>query len=377
MDHDTGYCKLSVTCLGGIGFTEPPSYSGSGFSYPKAQPSQLFYSGFLLGNSASWLVDRFYSQPASSGVNEDFGIVDSLRPVVPPGSGDEHFRCVMDDGGHPSPKDVRVTQHSHQSADPGYDDFVVLAYDISNNGSSQVDGIYAGIISDFDIGSAPTTNTVVSNETKRYSFMRQQSGANPCVGMKILDPPSFANLVAVDHARYVYPDSCVTDGQKYRLLNGEIELRNSNRAYDWSVGVSVGPFDLPVGATQRVAFAFLGGTSEAEFEANADSAQSWYDANSAVFEPPAPRLPETRSLEAAPNPFTRQVSINCQVPVAGRVRIQVFDVTGRELATLHDGAAAAGRLTATWQPGEIANGVYLVKAALPDGTLTEKLMLLR
>ena len=378
MDHDTGYCKLTVSCLGGIGFTEPPALDlGSGFSYPKASASQLFYSSFLLGNGASYIADRFYSQPASSGVNEDFGIVDSLRPVVPPGSGDEHFRCVMDDDGHPSSKDIQVTQHSHMCADPGYDDFIILAYDIKNNGGSAVNGLYAGIASDFDIGSDPTTNTAFSNEAKRFSYMRQSSSANPSVGMKILDPPSFANLTAVDHARYVYPDSCVTDNQKYRILNGEISLRNSNRPYDWSVAVSAGPFDLPAGATQRVAFAYLGGNSAASFEENADSAQSWYDNNAAVFEPPEPRPREQAGITCSPNPFTRAVNVRCQVPVAGRVKVEVFDISGRTVATLLDGDVAAGRINTEWKPGEVANGVYLVKVSLSGSTLTEKLMLLR
>ena len=376
MDHDTGYCKLTVTALGGIGFTEPPADLGAGFSYPKASASQLYYASFMLGNSPSYLCDRFYSQPANSGVNTDFEIVDSLRAVIPPGSGDEHFRCVIDDGGHPSSKDLTITQHSHMCADAGYDDFVVLAYDITNDGGTAVNGLHAGIISDFDIGTS-NTNTAASNEAKRYSYMRQSSSANPCVGLKILEPASFANLTAVDHERYVYPDSCVTDGIKYRILDGTISMRSSNRSYDWSVAVSVGPFDLAAGERKRVAFAVIGGNSESNFEANADSAQSWYDINSSVFEPQQPRLRDRTRIECVPNPFTRSVKVSCQVPVAGRVRLQVFDVSGRTVAVLVDENRMPGRLETVWQPGELANGVYLLKMTLAGDAVTEKLMLLR
>ncbi|UCG42212.1 MAG: T9SS type A sorting domain-containing protein [candidate division WOR-3 bacterium] len=388
MDHDTGYCKLTVTALGGIGFTEPPADAkpaapaldlGAGFSYPKAVPSQLYYASLMVGNSASWLVDRFYGQPANSGPNTDFAIVESLRPRIPPSSGDEHFRSVMNDAGHPSPKNLLVTQHSHQNTDTGYDDFVVLAYDLKNHGSSSIDNIYAGVIADFDIGPSATDNIAASNEAKRYSYMRQPSTQNPCVGIKVLDPPSFANLTAVDHARYVYPtDSCMSDNQKYRILNGGISARNSDRPYDWSVATSVGPVSLPAGGTQRVAFAILGGSSEAAFDASADSAQSWYDDNSAVFEETGVKLLQPADVvTCVPNPFSNSVRVSCQVRVAGQVTVRVFDISGRAVATLVDRPVPAGRVDAVWNPKALANGVYLLKVTLPDQTLTEKLLLMQ
>ncbi|MBM3315000.1 hypothetical protein FJY71_04055, partial [candidate division WOR-3 bacterium] len=152
MEHDTGYCKLSVTALGSIGYDAPPSLDlGMGFCYPKTSASQLYYASFLIGNSVSYVADRFYGQPPSGGPNTDFRIVDSLRRVLPPGAGDEHFRTVYNDAGHSSPKNLRVTQHSHQCAGAGYDDFVILAYDVANAGGSAVNGLYAGIFADFDV----------------------------------------------------------------------------------------------------------------------------------------------------------------------------------------------------------------------------------
>jgi len=377
LDHDTGYCKLSVTALGSIGFTEPPSLDlGSGFCYPKSSASQLFYASFMLGNSPSYLVDRFYGNPPSGGPNTDFAIVDSLRPVIPPGTGDEHFRTTYSDAGHSAPKNIRVVQHSYQNAASGYDDFVVITYDIWNNGASTVTGVYAGIVADFDVGADPTQNTVTSDTVRRATYMRQASNANPCVGLKLLAPTSYANIGALDHARYVYPDSCVTDNQKYRILNGGILQRNSNRNYDWSCFVSCGPFDLAAGASYRAAFAVVGGTSAANFLANADSAQSWYDHNVAVAEEEGgPQARGSVRVTCIPNPFAHLVHISYQVPVAGPVRAQVFDITGRTVATLVNTGSGPGRAELTWDARNLASGVYLLKVTLPTGTVTEKLVL--
>lgn len=378
VNHDTGYCKLSVTALGSIGYTEPPSLDlGAGFSYPKTSGSSLYYASFLLGNSVSYVVDRFYGQPASS-YNTDFRLVDSVRAVVPPLAGDEHYRAVLSDAGHTTPRSIRVTQNSYMDAATGYNDFVVLVYDIQNQGTSAVSGMYAGIIADFDVGSDPTQNTVTSNESKRFCYMRQAASANPCVGVKILAPQSFANLCAVDHARYVYPDSAMTEGMKFRILNGTIVQRNSNRNYDWSVAVSVGPFNLNPGETQRVAFAFVGGTSAADFETNADSAQSWFDSNVGIADEKGASEPRgIPGISCIPNPFAHTVLVNYHLAQAGRVRAEVFDVTGRSVATLFDQVMEPGKLEFRWDAGYLASGVYLLRLDSPTGSETQKLVIKR
>ncbi|MEO0022126.1 MAG: C25 family cysteine peptidase [candidate division WOR-3 bacterium] len=378
VNHDTGNCKLSVTALGSIGFTEPPSLDlGAGFSYPKTSASHLYYSSLLVGNSESYVVDRFYGRPASS-INTDFQLVDSVRMIFPPQSGDEQFRAVLSDAAHSTPKNLRITQNSYMSAQPGYDDFVVLVYDIQNQGSSAVNGLYAGIFADFDVGADPTQNTVTSSEAKRFSYMRSASSANPCVGVKILEPQSFANLCAIDHARYVYPDSAMTEGMKFRILNGTVSQRNSNRSYDWSVGVSVGPFNLNPGASQRVAFAFVGGTSAADFEANADSAQSWYDNYLGIqAEEGGQRSPEFAGIRIVPNPLSSLVCLSYNLNQAGRVQVALYDITGRQVAGLLDRHLEPGRLELRWDASRLACGVYLVKITTPGGIDSQKLVIRR
>ena len=170
----------------------------------------------------------------------------------------------------------------------------------------------------------------------------------------------------------------MTDTMKFRFLNGSIVQRNSSRDYDWSICTSVGPFDLAAGATYKCAFAFVGGISAANFAENADSAQSWYDNLLGVTEREG--VAGTRGaarLACVPNPFSRSVQISYNVPVAGRVRAQVFDVSGRTVAVLADGPAAPGKVETVWKPGNLANGIYLLKVVLPNGTVSEKLMLLR
>ena len=43
------------------------------------------------------------------------------------------------------------------------------------------------------------------------------------------------------------------------------------------------------------------------------------------------------------------------------VRLEVFDVLGRRVATLFDGTQSGGRHTVVWEAGHLASGLYLVR----------------
>ena len=57
----------------------------------------------------------------------------------------------------------------------------------------------------------------------------------------------------------------------------------------------------------------------------------------------------------APNPFASQTQIRLRMPVAGPARLDLFDVTGRRIAVVADGAFAAGEWTIPWD-GRRADG---------------------
>lgn len=376
-DHDTGYCKLTVTCLGSIGFDEPPSEIGLGFCYPKNSTSQLFFGGLMAGNATNYVVDRFYGVPASN-LNYDWRVVDSLRFTIPPLNGDEQIQGSFNDAGHSTPKGLKVYQKSFANASSSYDDFVVLVYRLVNTGSNAINGLYAGIICDFDMPSAPDDDVAGTSSARRAAYMRNSSSQNPTVGIKLLTPTTSANLTVVDHDLYVYPSSQMTEQTKFQLLNGQISQSSSNRNYDWSVVVSAGPFNLGPGADQVVAFAILGGLSETDFLVNCDSAQSWYDNYYGISEETS-RQPEINlpGITIHPNPFARSVKIAYELPRIGHLKILAYDATGRQVATIFDQELTMTKGATTWTPKDLPSGVYILRIETTDRSLMQKMMLLR
>ena len=75
-------------------------------------------------------------------------------------------------------------------------------------------------------------------------------------------------------------------------------------------------------------------------------------------------LPEGYALtQNYPNPFNPTTLINYQLPVASNVTLKVFDVLGREIATLVDGMKEAGDYTISFDGSHLSSGVYFARIA--------------
>ena len=376
LDHDTGYCALTVTCLGSIGSDRPMSDGGRGFEYPVGEPNVLRMASFAVGNSEDYVADRFYGWPSSGRTNQDFEPVDSLHYLVPAAHGDQHIYGSFNDAAHPVAKDIEIAQHSYQVSEDGYDDFVVLEYVVRNAGAGAVNGLYAGIFADFDIGDS-LNNSVQTDTVRRLAYMRKSLMLGTNVGVKVLYPQTAANVSAIDHELYVNPDSCMTDAHKYRFLSGATAQRRSHRNGNWSVVTSVGPFDLAPGASEKVAIAFVGGSTEFKMLEHADSAQSWYRWNVGVSE--AEQLPDgiagRSRLQLSPNPFSQGTWVRYSLERAGACEFAVYDIAG-ELVERVGFAAARGDGSWYWRPTGIAQGVYLARLTTPDGESAAKVLVL-
>jgi photosystem II stability/assembly factor-like uncharacterized protein len=90
------------------------------------------------------------------------------------------------------------------------------------------------------------------------------------------------------------------------------------------------------------------------------------------------RPPITFSLhQNYPNPFNPSTKIRFQIPHSALVTLKVFDLLGREVATLVNEKLSSGNYEKTLDARGLASGVYLYR--LTDGTLaqTRKLLVLR
>jgi hypothetical protein len=85
---------------------------------------------------------------------------------------------------------------------------------------------------------------------------------------------------------------------------------------------------------------------------------------------------------AFPNPFNPVTSIRYNLPQAGLVKLQVYDLMGREIRTLTAGFENAGEKSAIWdardnQGAMVSSGVYIYRLEAGEQVLSDKVILLK
>jgi hypothetical protein len=78
-----------------------------------------------------------------------------------------------------------------------------------------------------------------------------------------------------------------------------------------------------------------------------------------------------------PNPFNPATTISFQVPSAASVSLKVYDLVGREVATLVHEAKPAGMYTVRFDGTGLASGTYIYRMEAGNFVATKKLVLIR
>ncbi len=103
----------------------------------------------------------------------------------------------------------------------------------------------------------------------------------------------------------------------------------------------------------------------------------------ALARPDSPTLPAVFDVaQNRPNPFNPATTIQLALPEAASVRMRVFDISGRVVATLVDRQLPAGFHNVVWQGRDdngarVASGIYFYRVEAPGHVVQRKMMLLK
>ncbi len=78
-----------------------------------------------------------------------------------------------------------------------------------------------------------------------------------------------------------------------------------------------------------------------------------------------------------PNPFNSTTKIIYQLPISGLVTLKVFDILGKEIATLVNTEKNAGRYEAIFDSKNFSSGIYFYQLQTKDHLQTKKLLLIK
>lgn len=93
---------------------------------------------------------------------------------------------------------------------------------------------------------------------------------------------------------------------------------------------------------------------------------------------PAQQLPQAVTLfPAYPNPFNARTTVRFVLANTEDVRLLVYDLTGRTVAVLAEGARKAGSYSFAWSPASLASGLYFLQLQTSTTVQTRKVLLLK
>lgn len=131
-------------------------------------------------------------------------------------------------------------------------------------------------------------------------------------------------------------------------------------------------------------------TGKVGFLCVADTAYGWQEVAvdnvcvAALSPPNSVCLPtiSAGNLRSYPNPFNPHTHITFDLAEAGPAFLAVYDLKGRLIRTLHEGALGAGDHAETWDGRDdtgrqVAAGTYFCRLQAPEGTRSTKLNLVR
>ena len=78
-----------------------------------------------------------------------------------------------------------------------------------------------------------------------------------------------------------------------------------------------------------------------------------------------------------PNPFNPSTNINYTLAQSGNVTLKVYDVFGREVATLFEGFKSIGNYNIEFNAAHLASGVYFYVLSSGNFRGVKKLILLK
>jgi hypothetical protein len=237
----------------------------------------------------------------------------------------------------------------------GYENSAPAIYRTTNGGTSwsklSASGL-AGYVHDILIDPVDTTIIYAATESGIYrstnsgSSFTKISGSVSFTKCLYMDPADNGTIYAATYGQGVW---YTTDaGSSWQEMNAGLDEMDTN-----AISMNPGAW-LFCGSDGRSVLRYDISTSTGEFSSPLDS----------------------RILTAAPNPAHGFVTISFESPGACEARLSVYDLTGRLVADLFEGAVTTGMQTMVWN-ADTAPGIYFLVLTAGDEVHTQRLAVVR
>lgn len=378
-ETDVNNVSVTISSHGTLSFDDyPENTRGEGFRY-KLGPNLLFEGAIVSGEDSAHIVDVARS---ADPLERDRGIthVAALRLQTPGAFSAQDGVCVMSDDSAGAAKiGLQVRLESFEYTEPSNRDFVMLKYTVRNTGTAVVPAYYFGLYFDWDLGSVSENIAGVDTPLHLgYVYDTDPAGVRAWTGVRLLTngPLAFRAIANPGDASWGVYDG-FSNSEKWEALSSGVSKRQAGPT-DVSFFIGTGPVRMTPGDSAVAAFAMIAGDDSLSMFQHAAAAQLLW--NSIASSPPPPPPTEFSLDQNYPNPFNPATTIRygaSSLQPRTSVRLRVFDVLGREVATLVDGMVEPGFHRIRFDARSLPSGVYYYELRAGSFATTRKMIVLR
>lgn len=386
--HENGNVTLTVTSNGNLAYNDyPDNREGQGFSY-KGSEGLMFEGAFMYGTSATRVMnearianeqehDFVYSVPMKTAINGTEQIGNNV---------------FSDAGAGTNALGIETTLSTYSYSQTPDNNYVILKSSLHNKTSQNITGLYAGYFIDWDIPeSGYDGDTTYFDDVNKFAVAYNAKNTTPYTipymiyytGTALISDDSNYGYYAIDNTatsgNVVINDAAgFTSADKWYALSNGVKSASAGVS-DISFVISGGPYSIPANQSINVAFAIAAGSTLQEVIDAISESKIKYQFITSV-ENSSLEKPATYELnQNYPNPFNPSTVISYRLPEAGMVTLKVYDLLGREAATLVNSYQQAGSYNYQLSTNNyhLTSGVYFYRITAGTFSQVRKMILLK
>ena len=362
--------STTLTSNGRVGYSKPNAKGGLGFVYK--EEDLLYEAALMVAKSETQVMNnaRF-----DNNYNDDFRPQQRASTVL---FSDAAFEgtSIFSDIGSSNPIGLKITSKMVAFNTTGNDKYIIVKYELNNTSSEDLEGIYAGLFTDWDLDQSSANATKYDENNKIAYVYAKKNASYPYAGIKLLEASASPAYYPLS---YQLPNSFLSDNifsiaEKYKTLTSGIHAlglgHDTVEGLDVMFTLGSGPYSIPKNKTIIITYAFLAGDDYNDLlKVGTAAAAKYLEMNKPVITPTAYLLEQNY-----PNAAKSYTYIPISLPEKTTVDLSVYNILGKKVAELNKGILAPGNYKFYVDVSRFANGIYTYQLRTPNYKKTKKMI---
>jgi hypothetical protein len=373
--HNNGEVAFSFSNIGqfGLGPGSVHPLGGEGFKYPSDGLDFLKCGALVLMTDQDHISDGALTDDPSI-TDDDFApSVGGYPRITEPGVySDQDGLAAYSDSDAENPIGIEVTQRSFCWTGSSAAPFIIVEFTVENRTDLYIDSIFAGIFCDWDLPLSSANDDIVGYVDYASLGYITDLSSGVSVGVKTITAYPFS-YAAIDNAQVLYDG--FSEIEKYDFMTSRFENVSYNAPGNYSHFITVGPYALPPGDFEVIAFSFVAGDDLEELTANAELSFAMYPGLTGIAGDGS--LPERYGIISNyPNPFNGITMIELSGFTDDNLAVEIYDIAGRLVRSIPTGGAKRVAWDGSDASGnDVAAGIYFARMSLGESNVRKMIYL--